>query len=396
MVRIVLGVVWLTGLLFGEAAPELNNKYSDSAKCKPCHTEKVHEWSDSWHSKSHYNNNEYLRKSIDYVGRKSRKSKNAIKIECAACHNPRIAVTKTGMDYEIMAAMKLDGGSAVNKALESDSLNEGINCLVCHSVDKIDEKADETVRGTHRLHWNPVGIMSGPIDDAKSPYHKTQSRDFFKEESNKLCFVCHANDRSQSGLLFANMEKEMGDSEKLCADCHMSPKKPGVASNLAIENNKPKKRMVREHGFVGAHTPSLWEGALTLSVAKKGNELLVTINNDNPHNLPSGFGARELIIDATYKSGQKSIASKTVSMTQKYTSKRGKPTIPHLAVEATKDISIPANGSRTVKFPWVEGTGVVNVELYYRLVNDEVHSILKLKEPIWSKKMFIDKRVFRP
>lgn len=154
--------------------------------------------------------------------------------------------------------------------------------------------------------------------------------------------------------------------------------------------------MVREHGFVGAHTPSLWEGALTLSVAKKGNELLVTINNDNPHNLPSGFGARELIIDATYKSGQKSIASKTVSMTQKYTSKRGKPTIPHLAVEATKDISIPANGSRTVKFPWVEGTGVVNVELYYRLVNDEVHSILKLKEPIWSKKMFIDKRVFRP
>lgn len=396
MIRIVLGVTLFMGLLWGEAAPELNEKYGDSSKCKACHAEKVNEWSGSWHSKSHYNSNEYLRKSIDYVGRKSRRSENAIKVQCAACHNPRIAVTSTGVDYEIMAAMKLDHLSSVNKALENDSLNEGINCLVCHNVDSIDHGAGPEVRGTHRLKWNSVGLMSGPIDDAKSPYHKTQSRPFFKEDVNQLCLVCHANDRAEQGLVFANMEQEMGGSKKLCADCHMSPHKMGIASNLPIDNGKPKKRMIREHGFIGAHTDWMWEGALTLSVKKEANDLLVTMNNANPHNLPSGFGGRELIIDITYKSGQKSLAAKSVSLTQHYTDKRGKPTIPHLAVEATNDVSIPANGSRTVKLPWVEGTGLVDIQLSYRLVNDEIREMLELKEPIWSKKMFIDKAVFRP
>ncbi len=257
MIRIVLSIIWCAGLLFGGTAPELNEKYGDSAKCKPCHAETVNEWMGSLHSKSHYNSNEYLHKSIDYVGRKSRKSKNAIKVQCAACHNPRIAVTSTDMDYEIMAAMKLDNLSEVNRALKSDSLNEGFNCLVCHNVDKIDHQADETVRGLHRLHWNSVGTMSGPIDDASSPYHKTQKRQFFKEDSNKLCFV-------------------------------------------------------------GTYTQSRWEGALTLSVVKKENDLLIVMNNANPHNLPSGFGARELIIDVTYRSEQKVLASKSVSLTQRY------------------------------------------------------------------------------
>jgi hypothetical protein len=383
-------------MLFAEAAPELNSKFEDSSKCAPCHAEKVKEWSHSWHSKSHYNNNEYLRKSIDYVARKTRKAENSIKVECAACHNPRISVSSTGTDYEVIASMGLDADSKVSRAVNSDSLNEGINCLVCHNVDKIKHNADATVRGAHRLVWNKVGIMSGPIDDAKSPYHKTQSRDFFKHDVNKLCFVCHANDRSQSGLVFANMEKEMVKSDKMCADCHMSPKKPGVASNLPIDNGKPKQRMVREHGFVGAHTEWLWEGALNLEGKKSGDSLVVTINNPNPHNLPSGFGSRELLIEVTYKTGSKTLEAKSVSLTQKYTSKRGKPTIPHLAVEQSKDVSIPANGARAVKLPWVKGAGAAEVNLYYRLVNDEVRTMLDLKEAIWSKKMFIDKAVVRP
>ena len=62
-----------------------------------------------------------------------------------------------------------------------------------------------------------------------------------------------------------------------------------------------------------------------------------------------------------------------------------------LMAEATKDMSVPANGKRTVKFPIVEGAGSASVVLSYRLVNDEVRSLLNLKEKIWSKKMLIDK-----
>lgn len=379
----------------GEAAPQLDPKYHDSSKCKSCHTRIVEEWSSSYHAKSHYESNEYLRQSMDYVGRKDRRSLNAIKVQCAACHNPRIAVTDTGMDYEIDVAMKLDHLSKVNKALESDALSEGINCLVCHNVDTIHEELDASKRGVHRITWNPVGVMSGPIEDAKSPYHKVQYRDFFGKEPNRLCFVCHANDRSVGELLFTDTQSEYQNAKKQCVDCHMSPKKKGTASNLPLADGKPKERMIREHGFVGAHSEWMWEGALQLEVAKRDKALVVTMKNPNPHNIPTGFGARELLLEVTYLSGSKVIKQQSMSLTTHYTDKRGNPTIPHLAESATEDLSVPANGKRTVKFPIVEGAGAAVIKLYYRLVNDEVRGMLELKEPIWSKKMFIDKATYR-
>lgn len=218
MLKQVAALLLLSLSLFGagEAAPQLSEKYHDSAKCKPCHSRIVAEWSGSYHAKSHFDSNEYLRKSMEYVGRKDRHSLNAIRVQCAACHNPRIAVTETGMDYELQAAIKLDHLSKVNKALESDALSEGINCLVCHNVDAI--RDDRDARGVHRIVWNPVGVMSGPIEDAKSPYHKVQYRDFFGKDPKKLCFVCHADDRSVSGMVIADTRAEYKEAEKQCAD----------------------------------------------------------------------------------------------------------------------------------------------------------------------------------
>ncbi len=285
-----------------QAAPELNNKFHDSSNCKSCHLPIVNQWKKSFHAKSHFASNEYLRASMEYVHRKTRKSVNAVKVQCAVCHNPRIAVTETGIDYEIAAVMELDKGSKVNKAVNSDAIAEGINCLVCHNVDSIDETLPDSQRGIHRLKWNPVGTMSGPFDDADSPYHKTQKREFF-DDPKKLCMVCHANDRSMSGLVFADTQKEYKETQKQCADCHMSPKKPGVASTLANDNGKPKQRMVREHLFIGAHATSMWEGALDVTGKKVGSTMLITISNSNPHNVPTGFGAREIVVDVVYMSG---------------------------------------------------------------------------------------------
>ena len=397
MKKVAIFVLFFGTWLFaaGEVAPELSAKYRDSSKCAPCHAQIVSEWSESYHAKSHYDNNEYLRASMDYVSRKSRKSLNAVKVDCATCHNPRLGVNHTDMDYEIQAAMGLDKMSKVNEALESDAISEGINCLVCHNVDKINDHLDDTKRGMDRISWNPVGTMSGPIKDAVSPYHNTQYREFFGKNPKQLCFVCHANDRSVSGLVFTDMKSEYGDEQKQCADCHMSPKKEGYASNYPIDDGQPKKRMVREHGFVGAHTEWMWKGALGINVSQKGKDLIVTLVNDNPHNIPSGFGSRELIIEVTYMSGSKVMKKQSMSLTRHYKSKRGKPTIPHLAVEASEDLSVPAKGTRSVKFPMAEGAGAASVALSYRLVNDEVRGILKLKEPIWSKKFYIDTATYR-
>jgi hypothetical protein len=293
------------------------------------------------------------------------------------------------MDYEIMAVMELDKGSKVNKALKSDAISEGINCVVCHNIEMIHDEADTSKRGINRVEWTKSGTMAGPYPDAKSPYHKTQQRDFMSTNPDKLCFVCHANDRSSEGFVFTDMQSEFVAGDKKCVDCHMSPKKIGVAATLKLDNGKSKQREIREHSFAGAHTQTLWRDALSLDLKQEGKDLLLTISNPQPHNIPSGFGAREILIELSYKKGAEALEIKTISLTNQYISKRGKATIPHLAESSTKDATIPAQGKKALKVANVIGATSVDVTLYYRLVNDEVRTMLELKEPIWSEKSFI-------
>lgn len=369
----------------------VGDKFKDSGKCKACHSHIVKQWDTSWHANSHYDNDEYLRKSIDYVARKmSGKSLNSIKIECAACHNPRISVTSTSSEYDAIAIMKLDANTAVNKALNSDTISEGINCVVCHNIDQIHDDLPENKRGIHRVSWMPSGDMSGPYADAKSPYHKVEQRSFMDSNPNQLCFVCHANDTSEEGLRFTNMQSEFKGS-KQCVDCHMSPRKSGVAATLRTADGKPMQRLIREHGFKGGHVESMWKGALNVQATKNATTLDVTLVNPQPHALPSGFGAREIVVMVEYQNGGKTIKTEQTSITSKYFSKRGKPTIPHVGAKFSEQDAVPAQGSKTYSFPLAPGAQNAVITVYYRLVNDEVREMLDLKEAIWSKKMLIQK-----
>ena len=379
-------------LFAAKNAVAVGEMFEKSQKCKSCHIKIVNEWKDSWHAKSHYANDEYFRKTIDYVQRKTRKSLNSVKVQCATCHNPRISVTSTGIDYEIDAVMELDKGSEVNKAIESESIGEGINCVVCHNIDKIHTDADESIRGINRVEWTKSGVMSGPYPDATSPYHKVEHREFMDKKTDQLCFVCHANDTSQSGLVFTDMKSEYIKGEKSCVDCHMGERKLGFAATLRDENGKRKQRKVRTHKFEGAHNPSMWKDALELNLSKKKNDLLIEIKNPQPHNIPSGFGSRELVVEVVFHTKANSVKTKTISLTRSYTSKRNKPTIPHLGVRASKDMSIPAHGKKVIQVALIDGSDSVDVNLYYRLVNSEVHSLLKLEDAMWSKKTFIAKK----
>ena len=387
--RVVLIVVAVVTALFGAKVVEVDEKYQKSENCKSCHLHIVNEWKESWHSKSHYLNDEYFRATTEYVARKTRKSLNSVKVKCATCHNPRISVTSTDMDYEIKVAMKLDKNSEVNRATESSAISEGINCVVCHNIDKVHDNKDSTNRGINRVSWTKSGIMVGPFKDSNSPYHKTQYRDFMNKKSNQLCFVCHANDKSVKGLVFTNMQSEYKRDKRGCVDCHMGPKKSGVAATLKNNHGKAKKRKIRAHSFSGAHTPTMCKDALNLSMWQKKSDIVIVIKNPQPHNIPSGFGSRELIVDISYKKSDKEIEKKSISLTRHFTRRKGKATVPHLAKKASKDMSIPALGKKVLKVKNVAGATSVNVKVYYRLVNDEVRSILKLKEEIWAKKSLI-------
>lgn len=387
---LLLGFFFFSSL-FGAKVVHVSEKYESAIKCGICHKRIVDEWHNSWHAKSHFDKDEYFQKSLEYVSRKTRKSLNATKIMCATCHNPRISVTKTDEDYEIAVVMGLtDKHDMVNKAVNSKAISEGINCVVCHNIDKIHDEYDKSKRGINRVEWTPNGVMTGPYKDAKSPYHKIVSHEFMNTNPNKLCFVCHANDRSVKGLVFTDMQSEYVGKQK-CVSCHMGPKHKDIAATYRMYNGKAKMRMVRNHGFIGAHTPALWKGALGLELKKQKNKLLIQIKNPQPHNIPSGFGSRELLLEVVYKKGDTTVSQKTISLTRHYIRKHKKVGIAHLTVKQSRDMSIKAHGKTTVRLPLAEGADNVEVTLYYRLVNDEVRTLLDLKEQIWSRKNFIAK-----
>ena len=390
MKLIALLLLMATHLCAGEPVP-LDERYSKSQKCVKCHFHIVRDWKKSWHSMSHYDNDEYFQKSIDYMTRKVReKSIDTLKVLCARCHNPRIMITKTTSEDEVAAYLNLKTHKPVHNAVVSKDINEGINCAVCHNVDKIHKNKDASVRGIELLEWLPAGKMSGPFNDAKSSYHQTYQRDFMATRTNDLCLVCHANQRSIRDFVFSDTEKEYKAQKgpKLCVDCHMSEKKPGIASTQKIDNGMPKRRMVRSHGFKGAHSPDLIEGALELSLKQSGRALRIALKNPNPHNVPTGYGGREIVIDIAFHDGARKIY-KELSLTTHYLSKRHKKTIPECAETATEDMSVPAMGEKVQKVEIPEGVTNAVVTVSFRLVNEEIIDILKLKEPIWRKKMFV-------
>lgn len=392
MKYLFLFLVTLSSLFATAKVVAVDERYQDSQSCKACHLRIVKEWEESWHAKSHYENDEYFRKSLDYVARKTRKSLNSVKVKCATCHNPRISVTSTDEDYEIDAVMGLDKGSSVDKAVNDTAISEGINCVVCHNIDKIHDEYDASKRGINRVEWTKSGTMTGPFSDAKSPYHKTVHHKFMDKNPNKLCFVCHTNDRSVNGIIFTNMQDEYVKGSKKCVECHMGEKSRKLAATYKMYDGKAKMRNVRHHGFEGAHTDKMWSNALHLSLKEKKNSLYITIKNPQPHNIPSGFGARELELTLTYKNGPKVIGEKTISLTTHYVRKKGKKTIPHLALKKSENVSVTAHGKKVLKVSKMKGASSVEVVLNYVLVNEEVRSLLKLKGKNWSKRHRITKK----
>ncbi|MBU0632044.1 cytochrome c family protein [bacterium] len=385
--KYLIAVLLLVSSLYSAKVVAIGEKYKTSDDCRACHNHIVKEWKNSWHSNSHYEKDEYFRASVDYVSRKTHKSLNSVKVECATCHNPRISVTSTDTDYEIAAVLGLDKNSKVNKAVHDDALDEGINCVVCHNIDTIHDDYNASLRGMDRVSWSKSGLMSGPFPDANSPYHKTEYREFMDKNPNQLCFVCHANDHTAEGQMFVNMQGEYKNSDEKCVTCHMGEKKDLYASTLRIDHGKPKARQIRDHGFSGAHIQSMWKDALKVSAKSEGNNLVITLKNDLPHNIPSGFGSREIIIDIEYKNFDGKVGSDSVSLTKQYLSKYKKPTIPHVAEKASADQSVPAKGEKIVRVKLNKKANNAVINVSYRLVNDEVRGILELKEPIWSEKM---------
>jgi hypothetical protein len=140
---------------------------------------------------------------------------------------------------------------------------------------------------------------------------------------------------------------------------------------------------------------SMWKNALQLQLKREGDTLAITLQNPLPHNIPSGFTTREIRINIVYTKEGKVVSRSYLALTRYYKDEWGHPTIPHLSVSASKDMSIPANANRTFQVKIDPKASRVHVYVYFVLVNKEVREMLHLKEGIWSQKMPITKGSLR-
>ncbi|KIM11288.1 MAG: hypothetical protein KU37_06515 [Sulfuricurvum sp. PC08-66] len=351
-----------------------------SKNCVSCHAHIVEDWKASWHAKSHIEHNEYYRKSLEYVAKKRYKSVEAMAIECAACHNPRIGLKEVGVYDDIAYALGGGVNEKLSDAVDGTIIKEGINCIVCHKIDSIAHQESQGKRGNHLLTWLEDGVLGGPFGDSKVAYHKSKQQSFFANP-DKLCLVCHDNLQSSEGLTIAQTGAEYGavEHKKMCVDCHMGPKEAGLASLVPDANGKKNARMVRRHRFVGPHDAQFVRESLDVSVGYDANAVWVKLANPNPHNVPTGYSSREIRI---VLEGEGVMLQK--SLTRRYTTKKNRPTIGHLALQASEDSSIAPNTARTFRFARPKGVKKLDIRVEYWLVNAEVRELLALEEPIWQ------------
>ena len=369
----------LFGLLVGLMAETISPKYMVAKNCAGCHKWVVDGWKTSWHSRSHYSKDPLYKASLEYMAKRLHKPLESIEVKCAQCHNPRIE-KKSMSDEEIYEAGFGYKSKRLQKAISEPYVKDGINCIICHNIDRIKESPNPEDRGYRSIIWGPNDTMVGPFADARSPYHKTKQGEHFLHP-NKICFICHYNRKNRYGrkIYTTGEEYEKSGSDRSCVDCHMSQKREGRIANIVFDGYVPKIREIRSHLFMGARNGDILQKALDIDVAPKGKRLYVELINKTPHNVPTGYGSRVVVVEVEFDN--KVVSKKELKAVFK--DKKGRITIPHLGVKKVFDNRLEPNGKRSFEFSIPNGAKEAKIHIYYRLIDEEL-----------AKKLLIHDKVF--
>jgi len=387
----------VTLLLLSSLLAEIDKKWSSNKNCEGCHIAISTKWETSRHSNSHFSKNDLYKKSLEYIVANSHKLiLDEVKISCAKCHNPRI--TKKHVKYEdkILVALGItEQQEKYTKALNAEHMKNGINCIVCHNVDEIHLDKDKGSDGLNSIKFGPQGTMFGPLDDAKSPYHKTELRPHFTDDNPKLCFACHYSTKNSHGVeVYAtgkeyDMKKDKVAQEG-CKNCHMSKKKMGVASNFPIDGKQPRKRMVRDHRFASVDNSNIFNENVDIKSKKEGGEFIISLYNKAPHSIPTGYGLREIIIKVEFFDNANQLLSEEIQVLgASWKDKWGKVTIPHLAKSIISDTRLEGKSSRALKFKIPKNAEQVAYKFSYKLINSEMAKKLGITDPFFLKEYIL-------
>lgn len=212
--------------------------FRDPETCRPCHADKVNDWSGSMHA---YAAKDPLFHGIADVMVSDFAGEKAAEGFCTQCHTvPGSYLGETKLEKGV-------GGSFVIKTQGlSKVAQDGVSCDVCHSASRVNSPFNANIT------FEPTGTVRGPFGDpmptpahpsVESPLHRT----------GELCTGCHNVQLPGSvdrAVPLENTGKEWVEyrskgGEKQCQDCHM----PVIGEGPAAPGGP--KRTLHAHTFVG-------------------------------------------------------------------------------------------------------------------------------------------------
>ena len=318
-----------------------NEDWTNSAKCKVCHSDIFNQWADSNH-KNLVDSNPYY---MVMEGLAGEVEGDEFRQWCMGCHNPSAVttgLTKSGhrMDRNFLANGLFEQGA---KTLQDDlkhhrnsRLEEGVSCVACHRITKVDSQGNASYtldlnRKKYTFEESKTDLgqwFSQKFINSKPDIHKqSYSKEIYKKSS--YCASCHDETSPQTGKQIVSTFKEWEKSpyndpknpkkHKDCIDCHMTYLEDGKFAPLkgTSTDGGEIKKDVKVHYFSGSNyflsglrnkdhkeqTIQLLRTSAKLDVDIKNNQLIVGVKNIGAgHHLPTGVSDfRELWLDITLK-----------------------------------------------------------------------------------------------
>jgi|GEM_PF-817394 len=319
-----------------------NQDWTNSAKCKSCHTDIFNQWADSNHRHMTGSNPYYM--VMENLAAEDKG--NGFRKWCMGCHNPSAVTTEQdktthAMNGNIMPDPLFESGSSTLieelKLHENSQLEQGVSCLACHRITKVDSS------GNSAYHLDLTNRKKYTFEESASQTEQWLSEKFINANpkvhkqsySNKIykqsayCASCHDEYLPDSHLGVVSTFKEWEKSpyndpknpskHKDCIDCHMTNLKENKFSPLKgrSTNGGTMKDDVKVHYFSGSNhflsglknkinedqTIQLLKTSAKLDVDIKEGTVIVGVKNIGAgHHLPTGVSDfRELWLEITVK-----------------------------------------------------------------------------------------------
>ncbi|MCZ6150171.1 ammonia-forming cytochrome c nitrite reductase subunit c552 [Campylobacter ureolyticus] len=372
---------------------QIVEKFTDPKACSQCHNSQYSMWKTSVHALSHEKNNELFAKSARLVSIDSFQTYEQTLVGCSNCHNPRLDVKNVSSNYVLAKTFELNTKETeyVDSSLKVKHIQNGISCYICHNVDSIKPREDDSQIGYQNFNWVNGDIIVGPFDDDHQrgkEFHLSYKRDFFKD-NNDLCLSCHQGKGGKSKYSIYNTGNELASagSTELCADCHMGKEGREIISPN-IEPDNAVFRKTRPHLFSSVrNNPNILSNAFDFKINQIDNKTAkMSVINKIAHNMPSGFSGRSLELNIVfYDKSSKVLGEKKLSFEKTYRSKTGFATLSYSAEMMDRDTTLKPNESREFEIVFPKGTKTIKAKLDYYLIQPELQKRLLVQDQSFTK-----------